>query len=108
MFIDKAEITIKSGDGGNGIVSFLRLKGVPYGGPDGGNGGNGGNIVFVADKNSNTLTEYYYKKKFVAQSGESGGAKNCNGRSGEDLILRVSAGHDNKGLPNGQHYCRFV
>lgn len=92
MFIDKAEITIKSGDGGNGIVSFLRLKGVPYGGPDGGNGGNGGNIVFVADKNSNTLTEYYYKKKFVAQSGESGGAKNCNGRSGEDLILRVPQG----------------
>jgi GTP-binding protein len=92
MFVDKAVITIKAGDGGNGTVSFLRLKGNAEGGPDGGNGGNGGNIVFVADTSINTLTDFYYKKKYFAENGERGGNKNCAGRCGRDLIIKVPVG----------------
>lgn len=92
MFTDKAKISIKAGDGGKGAVSFLTLKCVPNGGPDGGNGGKGGNIIFVADGSINTLSEFYYKKKFYAQDGESGKPKNCTGKSGSDLIIKVPTG----------------
>ena len=92
MFTDKAKITIKSGDGGSGAVSFLRLKCMPNGGPDGGNGGRGGSIIFTADDNINTLSEFFYKKKFLASNGESGGIKNCFGKSGKDCIIKVPSG----------------
>lgn len=92
MFIDRALITIKAGDGGNGITSFVHFKGKVSGGPDGGDGGKGGNIVFVADKHLSSLSDYYYKTKYVAESGEPGGPKNCFGKSGEDLVLRVPLG----------------
>ncbi len=92
MFIDRAMITIKAGDGGNGITSFIHYKGKVSGGPDGGDGGKGGDIIFVADKSLNNLSDYYYKTKYVAENGEAGGSKDCFGKSGKDLVLRVPLG----------------
>ena len=73
MFVDRAMITIKAGDGGNGITSFLHFKGKVGGGPDGGDGGNGGNVIFTIDKGTNTLLSFRYKRKFVATNGGVGG-----------------------------------
>ena len=92
MFIDRALITIKAGDGGNGITSFVHFKGKVSGGPDGGDGGKGGNVIFVADQHLSSLADYYYKTKYVAENGEPGGPKNCFGKSGKDLVLRVPLG----------------
>lgn len=92
MFADRAKIFIKSGKGGDGHVSFRREKYVPDGGPDGGDGGNGGSIIFEVDDGLNTLTDYRYKGKYVAPNGEEGGKKNCHGKNGADLILKVPAG----------------
>ena len=92
MFVDRVKITIKAGDGGNGITSFIHYKGKVSGGPDGGDGGKGGDIIFVADKNMSSLIDYYYKTKYVAQNGEPGGSKDCFGKSGDDLILKVPVG----------------
>lgn len=92
MFIDRAQITIKAGDGGNGITSFIHYKGKVSGGPDGGDGGKGGNIIFVADKHLSNLSDYYYKTKYVAENGQPGEPKDCFGRSGKDLVLRVPLG----------------
>lgn len=92
MFIDRATITIKAGDGGNGITSFLHFKGKVGGGPDGGDGGKGGDIIFVADKKLSSLADYYYKTKYVAESGAPGEPKNCFGKQGKDLVLRVPLG----------------
>ena len=92
MFIDQVEIKVKSGAGGNGCVSFRREKYIPNGGPDGGDGGKGGDIIFVTDSGINSLANFRYKKSFVARSGENGGKKNCTGRNGEDLIIKVPVG----------------
>ncbi len=92
MFIDRAKITIKAGDGGNGITSFIHYKGKVNGGPDGGDGGKGGDIVFVADEHLNNLADYYYTTKYVAENGEAGGSKNCFGKAGKDLVLKVPLG----------------
>jgi GTP-binding protein len=92
MFIDKAIIHIKAGGGGNGAVSFHREKYVAAGGPDGGDGGRGGNVVFVAQDGTNTLSDFRYKRKFTAPSGEPGGKKRCFGKAGEDLIVPVPRG----------------
>lgn len=92
MFIDRAKITIKAGDGGNGITSFLHFKGNVGGGPDGGDGGKGGDIIFVADKHLSNLSDYYYKTKYVAENGQPGEPKDCFGRSGKDLVLKVPLG----------------
>ncbi len=92
MFADRARIIIKSGKGGNGHVSFRREKYVPDGGPDGGDGGRGGDVIFVVDDGLNTLTDYRHKRKFAAEPGEEGGKKNCHGKNGEDLILKVPEG----------------
>ena len=92
MFIDRAIITIKAGDGGNGMTSFVHFKGKVSGGPDGGDGGKGGNVVFTADKGMNSLLDYYYKTKYVAENGENGGAKQCFGKYGNDLVLKVPLG----------------
>lgn len=92
MFADTAKIIIKSGKGGNGHVSFRREKYVPDGGPDGGDGGKGGDVIFEVDESLNTLNDYRHKRKFAAQAGEEGGKKNCHGKKGEDLILKVPAG----------------
>ncbi|HIU21913.1 MAG TPA: GTPase ObgE [Candidatus Limadaptatus stercorigallinarum] len=92
MFLDYVKIFIKAGNGGNGAVSFHREKYVPNGGPDGGDGGNGGNIVFLADKNLNNLVDFKFKKHFRAENGASGAGRNCTGKSGEDLVIKVPVG----------------
>ena len=92
MFVDRAKIYIKAGNGGNGIVSFLRLKAVANGGPDGGDGGNGGDVVFIADPGMNNLSDFYYHAHYRAENGRRGEAKNCTGKSGADLEIRVPQG----------------
>ena len=92
MFVDKAQIFIKSGKGGNGAVSFRREPYVPQGGPDGGNGGRGGSVVFLADRNLRTLMDFRYKKKYTAENGEDGRGKQQYGKDGEDLIIKVPVG----------------
>ncbi len=92
MFVDKAKIRVKAGDGGDGAVSFHREKYVAAGGPDGGNGGKGGDVVFVIDDNFSTLIDFKYKKKYIAERGENGGAKHCTGKNGQDLIIKVPRG----------------
>lgn len=92
MFIDRARITIRSGKGGNGSVSFRREPYVPDGGPDGGDGGKGGNVIFVADSNIRTLLDFRYKRKYEAENGEDGRKKQQYGKAGSDCIIRVPAG----------------
>ncbi len=92
MFADRAKIIIKSGKGGDGHVSFRREKYVPDGGPDGGDGGKGGDVIFVVDDGLNTLTDYRHRRKFAAEPGEEGGKRNCHGKNGADLILKVPQG----------------
>lgn len=92
MFVDQAKIKIKAGDGGDGAVSFHREKYVAAGGPDGGDGGKGGDVVFQVDDNFSTLIDFRYKRKYVAERGQNGGARNCTGRSAPPLIVRVPRG----------------
>ena len=92
MFTDYTKIIIKSGNGGNGAVTFRREKYVAAGGPDGGDGGNGGNIYFEVDKDKNTLIDFRYNKKFKAMDGENGSGSHCNGKYGEDLYIKVPIG----------------
>ena len=92
MFIDSAKIKITAGKGGDGAVAFHREKYIASGGPDGGDGGRGGSVVFQMDQNLSTLSDFRYKRKFTAQSGENGQGKHCNGKGGGDLIIRVPCG----------------
>lgn len=92
MFVDKAKIKIKAGNGGDGAVSFHREKYVAAGGPDGGDGGKGGDILFQADDNFSTLIDFRYKRKYLAENGENGKAKNCSGKSAQDLVVKVPRG----------------
>ena len=92
MFADKAKITVSSGKGGNGHVSFRREKYVPNGGPDGGDGGNGGSVIFRVDKGASTLSDYRHVRKYQAEHGEDGKKKRQSGRKGKDLILKVPEG----------------
>jgi GTP-binding protein len=91
-FLDKAKIYIKAGDGGNGAASFRREKYIEFGGPNGGDGGRGGDVVFVAVPNVNTLIDYRFKTKYVAQRGQNGMGKMRTGYSGETLYLPVPTG----------------
>jgi len=92
MFTDYVKITVKSGDGGNGAVSFRREKYVAAGGPDGGDGGKGGNVYFYVDQDANTLVDFRYKKKFKAENGKNGEGGHRYGKSGEDLHIGVPRG----------------
>lgn len=92
MFVDEAEIVVRSGNGGDGVVAFRREKYVPFGGPAGGNGGNGGDVILVATKHLNTLASFQYKSKFVAQNGGNGGNNNKTGRTSDNLIIAVPVG----------------
>lgn len=92
MFVDTAKILIKAGDGGNGAVTFHREKYVAAGGPDGGDGGKGGDVIFEIDNNMNTLVDFKYKRKYIAQNGENGRGSNCYGKGGENLIIKVPRG----------------
>ena len=94
-FLDQAKIYVKAGDGGSGSASFRREKFIEFGGPDGGDGGTGGSIVFVANKNLNTLIDFRYQQHFKAERGENGQRKKKTGKSGKDLILKVPVGTQN-------------
>lgn len=92
MFADRATIYVRSGKGGDGHVSFRREKYVPDGGPDGGDGGDGGDVIFEVDKGLNTLTDFRHIRKYKAGDGEEGGKKNCHGKNGEDIVIKVPEG----------------
>ena len=91
-FVDTAKITVRSGNGGNGVVSFHREKYVAAGGPDGGDGGKGGDIIFVVDDHLSTLMDFRYKRKYTAPEGGKGGARLCHGANAENLIIKVPLG----------------
>ncbi|WP_027702462.1 GTPase ObgE [Metaclostridioides mangenotii] len=92
MFIDKAKIFVKAGNGGNGGISFRREKYVPAGGPDGGDGGRGASVVFEVDLGIRTLLDFKYQRKYLAPSGENGTKRKRAGKNGEDIVLKVPAG----------------
>lgn len=91
-FVDEVSIYVKAGDGGNGMMSFRREKFIEKGGPNGGDGGDGGSVYIEADENLNTLVDYRYTRRFLAQNGEKGGSTDCTGSKGDDLILPVPVG----------------
>ncbi|MDH3630902.1 MAG: Obg family GTPase CgtA [Gammaproteobacteria bacterium] len=101
-FIDEANIFVKAGNGGNGIVSFRREKYIPMGGPDGGDGGDGGSIYVVGSKDLNTLSDFRHTRRFVAKCGANGQGKNCTGARGEDVIIEVPLGTMIKTLDQGE------
>jgi GTPase len=92
QFIDRAEIEIEAGKGGDGMVAFRREKYVPAGGPAGGNGGRGGSVIFKAVERLQTLLDFRYSRSFKAEDGKKGGPNNCTGASGNDLIIEVPCG----------------
>lgn len=92
MFVDSVDIFISSGNGGAGAVSFRREKFVIQGGPDGGDGGRGGDIIFAVDSNADTLSKFRGKKHYKAQNGVQGGSRNCTGKNGENLIIKIPLG----------------
>ena len=91
-FIDKARITVRAGNGGNGAVAFHREKYIAAGGPDGGDGGDGGSIILVVDDNMSTLMDFRYKRKYTAPNGEDGKGGRCKGKRGADLVIKVPRG----------------
>lgn len=91
-FVDEAPIVVHAGKGGNGCLSFRREKYIERGGPDGGDGGDGGCVYLVADENLNTLVDYRFKRSYQAESGQAGGGRNCTGKKGEHLYLKVPVG----------------
>ncbi len=102
MFVDEAKITVQAGNGGDGCVSFHREKYVAAGGPDGGDGGRGGDIVFLVDDNMNTLIDFRYKRKYVADNGANGGPKNSFGKGAQDLVVKVPRGTVVRELESGR------
>ena len=92
MFVDKVKVYVKSGNGGNGCMSFRREKHVPKGGPDGGDGGKGGDVIAQAFDHTNTLVYQYYNQHYRAENGEHGKGKNMHGRNGSDIIMKVPVG----------------
>ena len=91
-FLDQAKIYVASGKGGRGCVSFRREKYIEYGGPNGGDGGKGGDVIFITDKNLNTLIDYRYQQHFKAMKGKDGMSKNKTGANGDDIIIKVPPG----------------
>src|SRR5487761_1443633 len=92
MFVDRVEVSIKAGDGGDGTLSFRHEKFRARGGPDGGDGGDGGNVVLQASRNQNTLAAFRYKKLLQAKNGQAGGKRRRHGKRGEDLRIDVPIG----------------
>lgn len=92
MFADRATVYVRSGKGGDGHISFRREKYVPNGGPDGGDGGNGGSVILEIDDGLNTLVDFRNVRKYCAEHGEDGGKRNCHGKNGQDIILKVPEG----------------
>ena len=92
MFVDRAKISVKAGDGGNGCCSFRREKFVPNGGPDGGDGGAGGNVILRAVTNRQSLVDMVYQSRYAAQNGPNGKSKDMHGRKGDDIIVELPVG----------------
>ena len=92
MFLDIATVFVKAGNGGDGVVSFHTEKYVAKGGPDGGDGGKGGDVIFKVDNNASTLIDFRFAKHFRAENGGNGAGKNCTGKSGKDLVIKVPQG----------------
>ncbi len=92
MFIDSVKILVKGGSGGNGVVSFRREKYVSHGGPDGGEGGRGGSVILETDRNLRTLLDFRYRQQIKAPRGAHGQGKNCKGKAGKDLVVKVPVG----------------
>ena len=101
-FIDEANIFVKAGDGGDGIVSFRREKFIPRGGPDGGDGGDGGSVYVVGSKNLNTLSDFRHTRRFVARRGGNGQGQNRTGAKGEDVVIEVPLGTTVTTLEQGE------
>lgn len=91
-FIDEAAVLVVAGDGGNGCISFRREKYIPKGGPDGGDGGDGGDVWLEADENLNTLIDYRFEKSFRAERGQNGQSRDCTGKRGKDVAIKVPVG----------------
>ena len=108
MFIDRARVFVKAGDGGDGMSSFRREKYVPNGGPSGGDGGKGADVIFKADKNINTLVDFRYKRQFKAPAGGNGESSNKHGRGSEPLIIPVPLGTVIKEEATGKVFCDLV
>ena len=102
MFADRAKIYVRSGKGGDGHVSFRREKYVPNGGPDGGDGGHGGDVIFEVDEGLNTLIDFRHIRKYKAEDGQEGGKKNCRGKDGNDIVIKVPEGTVIKEAESGQ------
>lgn len=102
MFVDSADIFITSGNGGAGAVSFRREKFVIQGGPDGGDGGKGGDIIFEVDLNADTLSNFRGKKHYKAQNGAQGGSRNCTGKNGANLIIKIPLGTQVRDFESGE------
>src|ERR1700678_29529 len=92
MFVNKAQITVKAGNGGNGSLSFRHEKYVDRGGPDGGDGGNGGDVIFKASRNENTLVVFRHNRSLEAESGQAGSKRKKHGKSGQDYLIKVPVG----------------
>ena len=101
-FVDEVEIRVEAGDGGNGCISFRREKYIPKGGPDGGDGGDGGDVYLEADENLNTLIDYRFERFHRAERGQNGMSKNCTGKRGEDITLKVPPGTRAKDIDTGE------
>lgn len=91
-FVDEATILVVAGDGGNGCVSFRREKYIPNGGPDGGDGGDGGDVYLLADENLNTLIDFRFEKSYRAERGQNGQSRDCTGKRGKDIVVKVPVG----------------
>jgi GTPase len=108
VFIDETDLHVKGGNGGNGVVAFLLLKFMPWGGPAGGDGGKGGDIIFEATHNVDTLLTLHRKKKIFAKNGLPGANKNCSGKSGKDIVVFVPPGTIVTDTAMGEKLCDLV
>ncbi|ERT14942.1 Obg family GTPase CgtA [Photorhabdus temperata] len=101
-FVDEARILVVAGDGGNGCISFRREKYIPKGGPDGGDGGDGGDVYLLADENLNTLIDYRFEKSFRAERGQNGQSRDCTGKRGQDITIKVPVGTRIRDVATGE------
>ncbi|MDP9321222.1 MAG: GTPase ObgE [Chloroflexota bacterium] len=108
MFLDRARLVVKGGDGGRGVISFRREAHVPRGGPDGGDGGRGGSVILKVDSGMTTLSEFRFRKTLAAQSGAAGGGKNKSGKAGADLVVRIPEGTIVVDRATGEHVADLV
>ena len=107
-FIDSVKIYLRSGNGGNGCVSFRRERGIPKGGPDGGDGGDGGNIVFRGDSNLQTLLDLSFRQHHIAGHGSAGGSQHKHGKNADDLVIHVPCGSEIRDVETGECYLEIL